>query len=47
MKSARPLYLSLGITLLALLLVFTAFTTERRLTWLLEVTPVFIVAPIL
>jgi len=47
MKSARPLYLSLGITLLALLLVFTAFKTERRLTWLLEVTPVFIVAPIL
>lgn len=33
--------------LLALLLIFTAFHTERRFTWLLEVMPLFVIAPIL
>lgn len=47
MKLTRPRSLSWGITLLALLLIITGFSTERRLTWLMEVFPVFIIAPIL
>lgn len=47
MKSTRPRFLNAGIMLLALLLIFTAFHTERRLTWLLEVMPLFVIAPIL
>ncbi len=47
MKSPRPLFLTAGIMLLALLMIFTAFHTERKLTWLLEVMPLFIIAPIL
>ncbi|EOC0011844.1 DUF2238 domain-containing protein [Cronobacter turicensis] len=47
MPLSRPLYLSVGTWLLALLLILTALTTERRLTWLMEVMPVFIVVPVL
>lgn len=47
MPLSRPLYLSVGTLLLALLLILTALTTERRLTWLMEVLPVFIVVPVL
>ena len=45
--TVRPLFLSTGVALLALLLLITGFTTARRLTWLMEVLPVFIVAPVL
>ncbi|ELY3984226.1 DUF2238 domain-containing protein [Cronobacter muytjensii] len=47
MKTSRPFYLTAGVALLALLLVITALTTGRRLTWLMEVMPVLIVAPVL
>lgn len=47
MKLTRPRSLLWGMTLLALLLIITGFSTERRLTWLMEVFPVFIIAPIL
>ncbi|ELY4670472.1 DUF2238 domain-containing protein [Cronobacter muytjensii] len=47
MKTSRPFYLTAGVALLALLLVITALTTGRRLTWLMEVIPVLIVAPVL
>ena len=43
----RPLYFSAGVALLALLLIITGIATARKLTWLMEVLPVFIVAPIL
>lgn len=46
MKS-RPFYFTAGVALLALLLIITALTTERRLTWLMEVMPIFIIVPIL
>ncbi|EOC1286254.1 DUF2238 domain-containing protein [Cronobacter muytjensii] len=47
MKTSRPFYLTAGVALLALLLVITALTTGRRLTWLMEVMPVLIVVPVL
>ncbi|UTJ46777.1 hypothetical protein NLZ15_18415 [Atlantibacter subterranea] len=47
MQSTRPCILTAGIMLLALLLIFTAFHTERRLTWLLKMMPLFVIVPVL
>ena len=47
MKSARSLYLPVGVVLLAALLIVTGIATASKLTWLMEVLPVLIVVPIL
>ncbi|QFH69967.1 DUF2238 domain-containing protein [Enterobacter sp. E76] len=47
MNSARPLYLPVGVLLLAALLIVTGVATASKLTWLMEVLPVLIVVPIL
>ncbi|UTJ46785.1 DUF2238 domain-containing protein [Atlantibacter subterranea] len=47
MNSARPLYLPVGVLLLAALLIVTGVATASKLTWLMEVFPVLIVVPIL
>lgn len=47
MNSARPLYLPVGVVLLAALLIVTGIATASKLTWLMEVLPVVIVVPIL
>lgn len=47
MKSPHPLYLPVGVFLLAALLVVTGIATASKLTWLMEVLPVLIVVPIL
>jgi len=47
MMASRPVYLPVGVFLLALLLVVTGIATASKLTWLMEVLPVFIIVPIL
>lgn len=47
MNSARPLFLPVGVLLLAALLIVTGVATASKLTWLMEVLPVLIVVPIL
>ncbi len=47
MTASRPVYLPVGVFLLALLLVVTGIATASKLTWLMEVLPVFIIVPIL
>jgi len=47
MNSARPLYLPVGVLLLAALLIVTGVATASKLTWLMEVLPVLIVVQVL
>lgn len=47
MNSPRPLYLPVGVLLLAALIIVTGIATASKLTWFMEVAPVLIVVPIL
>jgi len=39
--------LNAGALLLALILIYTGFSATEKITWLMEVTPVIIVVPLL
>ena len=46
-RTVNPLILRTGALLLALFLVYTGVNAAEKVTWLMEVTPVIIVAPLL
>lgn len=46
-RTVNPLLLSAGAALLALFLIYTGVSADEKVTWLMEVTPVIIVVPLL
>ena len=46
-RTVNPLLLSAGAALLALFLIYTGVNAAEKVTWLMEVTPVIIVVPLL
>ncbi|HED3066244.1 TPA: DUF2238 domain-containing protein [Kluyvera ascorbata] len=46
-RTVNPLLLSAGAALLALFLIYTGVSAAEKVTWLMEVTPVIIVVPLL
>lgn len=46
-RSLKPLILNTGALALTLILIYTGISTHDKLTWLMEVTPVIIVVPLL
>ncbi|QXA44748.1 MULTISPECIES: DUF2238 domain-containing protein [Citrobacter] len=47
LRTLNPVILNTGAIVLALLLIYTGFCATEKLTWLMEVTPVIIVVPLL
>ena len=46
-RTVNPLLLSAGAALLALFLIYTGVNAAEKVTWLMEVTPVIIIVPLL
>ncbi len=46
-RTLKPLILNTGALALTLILIYTGISTHDKLTWLMEVTPVIIVVPLL
>ncbi|MGK3370971.1 DUF2238 domain-containing protein, partial [Citrobacter sp. TBCS-14] len=47
LRTLNPVILNTGAIVLALILIYTGFCATEKLTWLMEVTPVIIVVPLL
>lgn len=47
LRTLNPTILHTGTLVLALLLIYTGFSASEKITWLMEVTPVIIVVPLL
>ena len=46
-RTLKPLILNTGALALTLILIYTGISAHDKLTWLMEVTPVIIVVPLL
>ena len=46
-RTLNPLFLPVGVLLLALFLVYTGVSAAEKVTWIMEVTPVIIIVPLL
>ena len=46
-RTLNPLFLPVGALLLALFLVYTGVSAAEKVTWIMEVTPVIIIVPLL
>lgn len=46
-RSLNPLLLPAGALLLALFLIYTGVSATEKVTWIMEVTPVIIIVPLL
>ncbi|MFS9382634.1 DUF2238 domain-containing protein [Citrobacter sp. ANG330] len=46
-RTLHPILLNIGALILTLILIYTGFSAGEKITWLMEVTPVIIVIPLL
>ena len=46
-RTLNPTLLNIGALILTLILIYTGFSAGEKTTWLMEVTPVIIVIPLL
>ena len=47
LRTLNPTILRTGALILALILIYTGISASEKITWLMEVTPVIIVVPLL